>query len=62
MSRLKGRPLPDDEEFMREGFLTEKVGLKVFERKGERTETERDAEETRRLRREDRLGARLYLN
>jgi hypothetical protein len=57
MSWLAGLPLPGDEGFMPEGFLTEKVGPKIFEPEGKQKEDwEREAAETRKRLRRDRTG------
>lgn len=56
-SWLTGRPLPGDERFMPEGFLTEKVGPKIFEDDGKRrSDWEREANETRERLRRERTG------
>jgi hypothetical protein len=57
ISWLIGRPLPGDEGFMPEGFLTEKVGPKMFELKGKRNEDwQREARQTRERLRRERTG------
>jgi hypothetical protein len=38
VSYLTRQPLPGDERFMSEGFLTEKVRPKMFEQKGKQNE------------------------
>jgi hypothetical protein len=56
-SWLMGQPLPGDEGFMPEGFLTEKVGPKMFEDKRKRGgDWETEAEETERRLRRERTG------
>jgi hypothetical protein len=57
MSWLMGRPLPGDEGYMPEGFLTENVGPKIFDHKGKRKEDwEGEAEKTRERLRGERTG------
>jgi hypothetical protein len=57
MSWLTGRPLPGDEQFVPEGFLTEKVGPKIFEDNGKRRgDWEREANETKERLRRERTG------
>ena len=57
ISWLTGRPLPGDEGFMPEGFLTEKIGPKMFELKGKRNEDwQREAQQTRERLRRERTG------
>lgn len=57
VSWLTGRPLPGDEGFMPEGFLTEKVGPKMFEDNGkQRGDWEREAEQTKERLRRERTG------
>jgi len=57
ISWLIGRPLPGDEGFMPEGFLTEKLGPKMFEQKGKWNEDwQREAQQTRERLRRERTG------
>ena len=57
MSWLMGRPLPGDAGFTPEGFLTEKVGPKLFEHTGKRKEDwGREAEQTKERLRKERTG------
>ena len=64
VSWVMGRPLPGDEGFMPEGFLTDDVGPKMFEQKGRRAEEwEREAGASKeRLRRFRTGGCPLNVN
>lgn len=58
VSWLTGRPLPGDDGFIPEGFLTEQVGPKMFEDKGKQGgDWEREAEQTKARLRRERTGA-----